>query len=122
MPFKVYVGDTSSELENLRPIVMDQIKAARMIPVEMEAADRKKANMLDVAREKMKDADYFLSIVTYKRAWQPDGQDGKSLAEIEHELAQSLGKTTAVLLPIDTSEMGMYLRMRSLGQPPTETL
>jgi hypothetical protein len=122
MPFKVYVGDTSSELEKLRPIVIDQIQATGMIPVEMEAADRKKANMLDVAREKMKDADYFLSIVTYKRAWQPEGQEGKSLAEIEHDLAQALGKPSAVLLPKEASETGMYLRMRSLGQPPAETL
>lgn len=122
MPYKVYVGDTSSELENLRPIVMDQIKAVGMAPVEMEAADRKKANMLDIAREKMKNADFFLSIVTYKRAWQPDGHDGKSLAELEHGLAETLKKPTAILLPRDASEMGMYLRMRSLGQPPAETL
>ncbi len=122
MPFKVYLGDTSSELEKLRPIVIDQIKTAGLIPVEMEAADRKKANMLDVARDKMRDADYFLSIVTYKRAWQPEGQDGKSLAEIEHDLAQALGKPSAVLLPKEASETGMYLRMRSLSQAPAETL
>jgi hypothetical protein len=122
MPFKVYVGDTSSELEKLRPIVMDQIKTAGMFPVEMDAADRKKPNMADVAREKIKDADFFISIVTYKRAWQPDDQDGKSLAEIEYELAQTLGKPSAILLPKETSQMALYLRMRSVGQPPADTL
>src|SRR4249920_2092949 len=110
MPYKVYVGDTSSELETLRPIMMDQIKAAGMIPVEMEAADRQKPNMLDVARDKMKDTDYFISIVTYKRAWQPDNQGGKSLAEIEYDLAEALGKPSAILLPKDNSDMGMFLR------------
>jgi nucleoside 2-deoxyribosyltransferase len=122
MPYKVYVGDSSSELEKLRPIVMDQIKTAGMIPVEMDAADRKKPDILDVAREKMKDADYFISIVTYKRGWQPDNQGGKSLAELEYDLAQALGKPSAILLPKETSEMGMYLRMRSVGQPPADTL
>ena len=122
MPYQVYVGDSSSELEKLRPIVTDQIKTAGMNPVEMDAADRKQANMLDVAREKMKDADYFISIVTYKRAWQPDGQGGKSLAEIEYDLALALGKPSAILLPKETSEMGRFLRMRSIGQPPADTL
>jgi hypothetical protein len=122
MPLKVYLGDTSSELEKLRPIVIDQIISAGMTPVEMETEDRKKTNMLDVARDKMRDADFFLSIVTYKRAWQPEGHAGKSLAEIEHDLAQALGKPSAVLLPTDSSETGMYLRMRSLEQSPAETL
>src|SRR5690242_12677651 len=120
MPSKVYVGDTSSELESLRPIVMDQIKTLGMIPVEMDESDRKKPNMLDVAREKMKDADFFISIVTYNRAWQPDDQKGKSLAEIEYELAQTLGKPSAILLPKETSQMALYLRMRSVGQPPAD--
>ncbi|MEO8606823.1 MAG: DUF4062 domain-containing protein [Chloroflexota bacterium] len=122
MPFKVYVGDMSSELEKLRPIVIDQIKTAGMIPVEMDATDRKKSDMLDVAREKIKDADFFISIVTYKRGWQPDDQGGKSLAEIEYDLAHTLGRPSAILLPKETSEMAMYLRIRSVGQPPPDTL
>jgi hypothetical protein len=120
MPYTVYVGDTSSELEKLRPIVMDQIAQAGMLAVEIDAADRKKADINAIVRRKMTAADYVISIVTYKRAWEPAGENGKSLAEIEFDLAHELGKPLAVLLPDDKSEMGMFLRLRSLVQSPVE--
>jgi hypothetical protein len=122
MPYSVYLGDTSSELEDLRPIVIDQIKLAGMTLVEMTGADRQKPNMPDVVRQKIQGADYFITIVTYKRAWEPGNQGGKSLAELEYEIALEAGKPLAVLLPQDKSEMGMFLRVRSLGQKPADAL
>lgn len=120
MTYTVYVSDTSSELENLRPIVMSQIVQAGMLAVEIDAADRKKADISTIVRRKMTAADYVISIVTYKRAWEPADEKGQSLAEIEYDLAHELGKPLAVLLPQDKSEMGMFLRLRSLVQSPDQ--
>jgi hypothetical protein len=120
MPNSVYLSDTSSELQDLRPIILDQINAAGMTAVEMTAADRQQPNMMEIARQKIADADYFIAIVTYTRAWEPEGAGGKSLAEIEYELARELGKPLVILLPKDKSDMGMKLRLRALTQGPRE--
>ncbi len=120
MPYTVYVGDTSSELADLRTVILDQIKSAGMNAVQIEETDRGASNMLDIVWQKMSGADYFISVVTYKRAWEPEGTGGKSLAEIEFDLAQELKKPSAILLPQDDSQMAMYLRMRALLQSPMD--
>jgi hypothetical protein len=122
MPYKVYLSDTSTDLTTLRPIIIDQIKQMGLTPVEMDETDRAKPDMLEVARRKIQDADYFISIVTYRRAWEPESQGGKSLAEIEFDLARELSKPWSVLLPKDTSEIGMYLRVRALSQSPASAM
>jgi len=121
MPLKVYVSDTSSELEDLREIVFEQISDAGMTPIETDEDDREKSDLMDSVRRNIQDADFFISIVTYKRAWEPGGMDGKSLQEIEYDLAHELGKPVAALLPQDKSPMAMYLRARSLMQGPGDT-
>ena len=93
-----------------------------MNAVQIEETDRGASNMLDIVRQKMSGADYFISVVTYKRAWEPEGMGGKSLAEIEFDLAQELKKPSAILLPQDDSQMAMYLRMRALLQSPMDRL
>lgn len=122
MPYTVYVSDTSSELDLLRPIVIDQIKQAGMIPVELNTNERKKPDWLATAQSKIAAADYFISIITFKRGWEPEGQSGKSLAEIEYDLAQELNKPLALLLPKEKSEMAMFLRVRALTQGPAAAL
>jgi hypothetical protein len=120
MPYTVYLGDTSSELADLRPIIIQQIQAAGMIPVQLEDNERQLPDMPDIVKRKLTDADYFISIVTYKRAWEPEGMGGKALAEIEYDLAQELGKPSAILLPAEASEMAMRLRARALLQSPAD--
>jgi hypothetical protein len=120
MAYKVYLGDTSSELADLRPILMEQVIGAGMIPVQMSDGERGKSDMVDILRRKMTEADYFITIVTYKRAWEPKGMGGKSLAEVEYDLAQELGKPSAVLMPEEMSEIGVRLRVQALLQSPDD--
>jgi hypothetical protein len=121
MPLKVYVSDTSSELEDLREIVFEQISDAGMTPVETDEDARENSDLMKTVRENIQDADFFISIVTYKRAWEPGDKGGKSLQEIEYDLAHELNKPVVVLLPQEKSPMALYLRTRSLAQSPGDT-
>lgn len=120
MPNKVYFSDTSDELAELRAVLVDQIRQTGMTPVWIEAAEKQRPDLLEIIKNKIADSDAFISILTYKSAWQPDGFQGQSLAELEYDAAQTAQKPTAVLLPRPVSEMGMYLRMRALGQSPEQ--
>ncbi len=122
MPFKVYFSDTSDDLEKLRPVLTEQIQKAGMTPVWLDDTEKQKPDALDIARKKIADSDAFISIVTYKRGWEPPGGDGKSLAEIEFETARKAEKPIAVLMPDEKSPMAMRLRLRALGQPPPDAL
>src|SRR5215475_3494165 len=103
MPYKVYFSDTSDDLEKLRPVLIEQIQKAGMTPIWLDDAEKQKADVLDVARKKIADSDAFISIVTYKRGWEPPNGNGQSLAEIEFGLAQAAQKPIAVLLPDEKS-------------------
>jgi predicted nucleotide-binding protein len=120
MPFKVYFSDTSDELDKLRPVLIEQIQKAGMTPVWLDEAEKQATGIVDIVQRKIADSDAFISIVTYKRGWEPEQGKGQSLAEIEYDVAESAHKPIAVLLPKDPSPMGMYLRMRALGQPPPD--
>jgi hypothetical protein len=113
MSTKVYLSQTSSELQALRPILIDQIRQAGMIPVEA-GGDIGVADLLDAVRKKIQSAAYFITIVTYKRGWEPEDMAGQSLAEIEYNLAQEYGKPMAVFLPM--GEMSAALRQRAMMQ------
>lgn len=120
MPYQVYFSDTSDELDQVRPVLVEQIRKNGMIPLWLDAEERKRPDMLDIVKQRITSADYFISIVTYKRAWEPPAMDGKSLAEIEFDLAHGAGKRSAVLLPKAASKMGIRLRRRAVGQPAVE--
>ncbi len=122
MPYKIYFSDTSDELDKLRPVLIDQIMKNGMTPIWLEESEKHNDKMLDIARQKIADSDAFISIVTYKRGWEPKQGDGKSLAELEYDIAEQVKKPIAVLLPKDASPMDMYLRMRSLGQLPPQKI
>jgi Domain of unknown function (DUF4062) len=118
MPHTIYFSDTSDELDKLRPVLVEQIQKNGMMPVWLDEAEKQQTDILDTAKKKITDADAFISIVTYKRGWEPKQGGGKSLAELEYEIAEGEKKPIAVLLPKDASPMDMYLRMRALGQSP----
>jgi hypothetical protein len=117
MPYKVYLSDTSSELRDLRPVLVENIQDWNMTPLWLEDHEKTRPDARDIARRKIQDADYFIGIVTFKRAWEPDDDPtNRSLAEIEYDLAQELGKPTTILLPKPDSELAMGLRRRTLNQ------
>jgi len=118
MSAKVYLSQTSSELQALRPILIDQIRQAGMTALEATADDIQAADMFDVVRKKIQSAAYFISIVTFKRGWEPEAMGGQSLAEIEYKLAQEAGKQIAVLLP--AGGMSAALRKRAIMQDDAE--
>lgn len=119
MPFRVYLSDTSSDLRDLRNILIEQISQSGMIPLGLDADDKRSTNILDIAQDKIESADYFIAVVTYKRASELPNNN-RTLAEMEYEFAQNAGKPTAALLPAEGSQTGMLLRLRSLSQNPLE--
>jgi hypothetical protein len=116
MAYTVYLSDTSSELKDLRQVLVDQIRRWNFDLVWCSDEDKTQPDMAALVRDKLARADFFVSIVTFKRGWEPVNAGGQSLAEIEFDLAQDMKKPTAVLLPKPNSPAGMYLRVRSLEQ------
>jgi nucleoside 2-deoxyribosyltransferase len=117
--FRVYLSDTSSDLRDLRNVLLEQISQSGMIPLGLDADDKRSTNVLDIAQDKIESADYFIAIVTYKRA--PElPNNNRTLAEMEYEFAQSANKPIAALLPDENSQSGMLLRLRSIGQNPLQ--
>jgi hypothetical protein len=93
-----------------------------MTPLWLEDYEKTRPDVQDIARRKIQDADYFIGIVTFKRAWEPETDPAnRSLAEIEYDLAQASGKPTTMLLPTPTSQLAMYLRRRTLNQPAADS-
>ncbi len=120
MPPQIYFGDTSSELDSLRPVLVEQISQAGMQPVWMTDEDKQSKDVTAIMRRKLNAADAFVGIVTFRRGWEPEGHQGHSLSQLEIEAALQSGKPVLILLPNSISEMGMYLRLRAVGQPPPE--
>jgi len=116
MPFQIYVADISPDLDSLRGALAAQISAAGMQAVWMSAEDKASADLSERVRARMQSADAVLCVVTYRRGWEPDAAQGRSLAEIEFDLAHEQSKPMAVLMPSEDSELSAYLRMRAAGQ------
>lgn len=114
MSFRVYLGDTSSDLLDLRPLLIDQIQHAGMAVVALEDGERRSSDLLAAARARMQSADFFITLVTFKRAWEPAEMGGRSLAEIEFDLAHELAKPAAVLLPKPSGPLAASLRQRAM--------
>lgn len=122
MPYKVYLSDMSSELQDLRPVLVQNIKDWNMTPVWLDDQEKTGPDAMNIARRKIGESDYFIGVVTFKRAWEPAGDArGRSMAEIEYDIAQELGKPTTILLPKPMSALAMYLRRRTLGQSISDT-
>lgn len=120
MPFTIYFSDTSRELANLRPVVIEQITKLGMTTVWLEDSERQRPDMLDIVRRKIAAADAFVSIVTFVRGWEPADMGGKSLTEIECDLAIEAVKPMAILMPDTSSRELSYLRVRGVLQSDDE--
>lgn len=122
MAKNIYFGDTSSELQPLRPILIEQMRQMGLTPVWLSEDEKQRPDVGEIVQRKIGECDAFISLVTFMRGWQPEGMGGQSLAEVEFRTAQSLGKPSAILAPSPDSRMALHLRMRSLGQPPPEMI
>lgn len=120
MPFTIYFSDTSRELANLRPVVIEQIAKLGMTTVWLEDSERQRPDMLDIVRRKIAAADAFVSIVTFVRGWEPADMGGKSLTEIECDLAIEAVKPMAILMPDTSSRELSYLRVWGVQQRDDE--
>jgi hypothetical protein len=120
MPFQVYFSDTSDELDKLRPVLVEQIQNTGMTCVWLDDAEKQSPDWRAIAKQKIAASDAFITVVTYKRGWEPPDARGQSLAEIEYHLAQEAHKPTAVLLPKENSPMGVALRTRAIMQSPAD--
>jgi hypothetical protein len=118
MVFKVYVGSMSSELKDIRRIVIEQVEKLGMISLSVD--DHQSADIVQHAKQYLMEADSFITLLSYKRGWEPPELNGKSLAEAEYDWAQEFGKAMAVLMPEPRTPLTMYLLQRALLQPPPE--
>jgi hypothetical protein len=115
MAGSVYVGDMSSELADMRRLLIEQIRQAGLEPVILdERADD--AGLRDRVRAAMRSVTAFITVVAFRRGWEPTSLNGQSLAEAEYEAARELGKPLAVLMPESNKQLSRDLRRLAAGQ------
>lgn len=119
MAGSIYVGDVSSELADMRRLLLDQIRQAGLEPVLLPVDARgDDEGLRDRVRAVMRPAAAFLAVVAFKRSWEPSTLNGQSLAEIEYEVARELGKPLAALMPKTDTALTRDLRRLATGQNP----
>ncbi len=120
MAFTIYISDTSPELADVRAVLLQQITEKGMATIWLDADERQRPDMTDIIRRKIASADAFISLVTYVHGWSPADMGGKSLMEIECDLAMQASKPSAILIPENGSDIDTYLRMWALDQTDAE--
>lgn len=118
MANRVYIGDTSSDLQDLRPIIIQQIRAVGMTPVWLDETDKAAPDVAAIIQRKLHSAECFISVISFLYGWQPDNLGGQSLAEMEYTLAREQLQHIAVFMPDPDSPLGKLLQLRSVMQPP----
>jgi hypothetical protein len=122
MPYQIYLSDMSSELQDLRRVIIQNIKDWNMTPLWLDDDEKMRPDVQEIAQRKISQADYFVGVVTFKRAWEPGGDaDNRSLAEIEYDIAQTLNKPSRILLPSPMTELATALRQRVVTQSLGDT-
>ena len=118
MAARVYISDTSPDLQDLRPIIIQQVRAAGMTPVWLDDSEKNVPDVETIIRQKLSRADCFISVISFLYGWQPGGLGGQSLAEREYQLARQQLTNFAIFMPDPDSPLGKLLQMRSVVQPP----
>ncbi len=116
MTIRVYISDTSSDLQDLRPIIIQQIRAVGMTPVWLDETDKAAPDLPALIRRKLQTANCFIGVVSFLYGWQPAG--GESLAEMEYNLAREQIQHIALFVPDPHSPLGKLLQLRAVMQPP----
>ncbi len=117
MAESVYVGEVSSELADMRRLLVDQIRQAGLEPVMLDEQTRvDSASLRHRVRMTMQAADAFIAVAAFRRGWEPTSMNGQSLAEIEYDVARELNKPLAVLMPKDDTDLTRDLRRLATGQ------
>jgi hypothetical protein len=112
----IYVSDASSELKAIRPLIIEGIRKLGMQVSWIDEADKERPDVVDIARQKMQQAAAFIGVVAFRRGWQPPDATGRSLTEIETDLALSRQIPTVVFAPVGDAES--MLRTRAVNQNP----
>lgn len=117
MAESVYVGEVSSELADMRRLLLDQIRQAGLQPVMLDEQARvDSASLRHRVRVTMQATDAFMTVLAFRRGWEPASMNGQSLAEIEYDVARELNKPLAVLMPKDDTNLTRDLRRLATGQ------
>lgn len=121
MAGSVYVGEVSSELVDMRRLLVGQIRQAGLEPVMLDEQARVDSpGLRHRVRVQMQEAGSFITVLAYKRGWEPGSMNGPSLAEVEYDVARELDKSMAVLMPESGSTLSRDLRRMAAGQSRPE--
>ena len=121
MVSRVYLTDLSDDFADLHPILVDAIREAGMVPVELSVLERHKTDVRALraqVRQKISEADYVVAVLAFRRGWEVER--GQALNAIECDLAYDLKKPMIVLLPEPSSSLAASLRFRALSQTDAE--
>jgi hypothetical protein len=101
----------------MRRLLVDQIRQADLEPIMLDEQARvDSAGLRHRVRVRMQAADSFITVLAFKRGWEPDSMNGQSLAEVEYDVARELNKPLAVLMPESGKGLARDLRRMAAGQ------
>jgi nucleoside 2-deoxyribosyltransferase len=121
MVSRVYLTDLSDDFAELHPILVNAIREAGMVPVELSVLERHKTDVRALraqVRQKISEADYVVAVLAFRRGWEVES--GQALNAIECDIAHDLKKPIIVLLPEPSSQLAASMRIRALSQTDAE--
>jgi hypothetical protein len=121
MVSRVYLTDLSDDFADLHPILINAIREAGMVPLQLSLVERHKTDVRALraqVRQKLTEADYVVALMAFRRGWEVE--QGQALNAIECDIAHDLKKPIIVLLPEPSSSLAASLRFRAFSQTDAE--
>jgi formylglycine-generating enzyme required for sulfatase activity len=86
----IFISSTSIDLPEYRKVVYEAIVELGMFPSGMERWPVEGDDPVDKCREMVGNAEVFIGIYAWRYGWQPDGEDGASITEMEYDWAANI--------------------------------
>ncbi len=120
----VFVSSTRGDLDpDCRPAVLDGIRIARAVAVEMDSWDAPHGDPAAVCQDKIRrHSTHYLGLFAYRRGSAPKALNGKSITEAEYDWAVGCRREReiAVFLPKVGTPLDLLLRERARNQPAAD--
>ena len=87
----VFISSTSIDLPEYREAVMKTLLGLGLFPIGMETWALSGENPVDKCKRMVDESEIYIGIFAYRYGWQPDGDTGKSITEMEYDWAGEKG-------------------------------
>jgi inactive STAND/Domain of unknown function (DUF4062) len=120
---KVFVSATVEDLDrDCRRNAILAIQESNCVAVTMELWNAEYEDAVELCRRRIeKESTHYIGIFAYRRGWVPKRLKGKSITEVEFDIALASSKPLAVFIPKKGSEFALNLAQKSFLKRVEET-